>query len=65
MDELERKCKGQQEQLFQVKEILTHTTAELKLRAARAEGEHDLGARVDKGKLELDCLVKGGDVQAA
>ncbi|XP_034268802.1 leucine-rich repeat-containing protein 45 isoform X1 [Pantherophis guttatus] len=37
VDELERRCKIQQEQLFQVKEELTHTTAEMKLRAVRAE----------------------------
>ncbi|KAG8129137.1 hypothetical protein E2320_015832 [Naja naja] len=37
VDELERKCKIQQEQLFQVKEELTHTTAEMKLRAVQAE----------------------------
>lgn len=39
MDELERKCKVQQDQLFQVKQDLTSTTAELKLRAVEAEGE--------------------------
>ncbi|KAM3844590.1 leucine-rich repeat-containing protein 45 [Vipera latastei] len=37
VDELERRCKNQQEQLFQVKEELTHTTAEMKLRAVQAE----------------------------
>uniref|UniRef100_A0A670XXD5 Leucine rich repeat containing 45 n=1 Tax=Pseudonaja textilis TaxID=8673 RepID=A0A670XXD5_PSETE len=37
VDELERRCKIQQEQLFQVKEELTHTTAEMKLRAVQAE----------------------------
>uniref|UniRef100_A0A8C3R897 Leucine rich repeat containing 45 n=1 Tax=Cyanoderma ruficeps TaxID=181631 RepID=A0A8C3R897_9PASS len=39
VDELERKCKVQQDQLFQVKQDLTNTTAELKLRAVEAEGE--------------------------
>lgn len=39
MDELEKKCKVQQDQLFQVKQDLTNTTAELKLRAVQAEGE--------------------------
>uniref|UniRef100_A0A8C3Y6U5 Leucine rich repeat containing 45 n=1 Tax=Catharus ustulatus TaxID=91951 RepID=A0A8C3Y6U5_CATUS len=39
VDELERKCKFQQDQLFQVKQDLTNTTAELKLRAVEAEGE--------------------------
>lgn len=39
MDELERKCKVQQDQLFQLKQDLTNTTAELKLRAVEAEGK--------------------------
>uniref|UniRef100_A0A8C0VK77 Leucine rich repeat containing 45 n=1 Tax=Cyanistes caeruleus TaxID=156563 RepID=A0A8C0VK77_CYACU len=39
VDELERKCKVQQDQLFQVKQDLTNATAELKLRAVEAEGE--------------------------
>lgn len=39
MDELERRCKVQQDQLFQVKQDLTSTTAELKLQAVEAEGE--------------------------
>uniref|UniRef100_A0A8C4V279 Leucine rich repeat containing 45 n=1 Tax=Falco tinnunculus TaxID=100819 RepID=A0A8C4V279_FALTI len=38
VDELEKKCKVQQDQLFQVKQDLTNRTAELKLRAIRAEG---------------------------
>ncbi|XP_015684948.1 leucine-rich repeat-containing protein 45-like, partial [Protobothrops mucrosquamatus] len=37
VDELERRCKIQQEQLFHVKEELTHTTAEMKLRVVQAE----------------------------
>ncbi|XP_075072889.1 leucine-rich repeat-containing protein 45 [Mixophyes fleayi] len=37
VDELERKCKMQQEQLFDVKQELTDTSAELKLRAMQAE----------------------------
>ncbi|XP_063149344.1 leucine-rich repeat-containing protein 45 [Candoia aspera] len=37
VDELERRCKTQQEQLFRVKEELTHTTAEMKLRVVQAE----------------------------
>ncbi|CAJ0958982.1 unnamed protein product [Ranitomeya imitator] len=37
VDELERKCKMQQEQLFDSKQELTNTNAELKLRAVQAE----------------------------
>ncbi|XP_018417275.1 PREDICTED: leucine-rich repeat-containing protein 45 isoform X1 [Nanorana parkeri] len=36
-EELERKCSGQQEQLFELKQELTNTSAELKLRAMQAE----------------------------
>ncbi|XP_015275847.1 PREDICTED: leucine-rich repeat-containing protein 45 [Gekko japonicus] len=52
VDELERKCKGQQEQLFQVKETLTHTTAELKLRAVQAEERLEMEKRRFKQSLE-------------
>lgn len=37
VDELERKCKMQQEQVFDLKQELTNTSAELKLRAVQAE----------------------------
>uniref|UniRef100_A0A8C0BUU2 Leucine rich repeat containing 45 n=1 Tax=Buteo japonicus TaxID=224669 RepID=A0A8C0BUU2_9AVES len=37
VDELEKKCKVQQDQLFQVKQDLTNTTAELKLRAVQVD----------------------------
>ncbi|XP_073444229.1 leucine-rich repeat-containing protein 45 isoform X2 [Dendrobates tinctorius] len=37
VDELERKCKMQQEQLFDLKQELTTASAELKLRAVQAE----------------------------
>uniref|UniRef100_A0ACB8EKX8 Leucine-rich repeat-containing protein 45 n=2 Tax=Sphaerodactylus townsendi TaxID=933632 RepID=A0ACB8EKX8_9SAUR len=52
VDELERKYKGQQEQLFHVKETLTHTTAELKLRAAQAEERLEMEKRRFKQGLE-------------
>lgn len=37
VDELERKCKMQQDQVFDLKQELTNTSAELKLRAVQAE----------------------------
>ncbi|XP_053150443.1 leucine-rich repeat-containing protein 45 [Hemicordylus capensis] len=52
VDELERKCKTQQERLFQVKEDLTHTTAELKLRAVQAEERLEMEKRRFKQSLE-------------
>lgn len=38
MDELERKVKSQQDQLFLTRQELTNTSAELKMRAVQAEG---------------------------
>lgn len=38
VDELERKVKSQQEQLFLTRQELTHTSAELKMRTVEAEG---------------------------
>ncbi|NWW81959.1 LRC45 protein, partial [Climacteris rufus] len=52
VDELERKCKVQQEQLFQVKQDLTNTTAELKLRAVQAEERLETEKRRFKQSLE-------------
>lgn len=40
VDELERKVKSQQEQLFLTRQELTNTSAELKIRAIQAEGRH-------------------------
>ena len=41
VDELERKVKSQQDQLFLTKQELTNTSAELKMRAIQAEGGHE------------------------
>lgn len=38
VDELERKVKSQQDQLFLTRQELTNTSAELKMRAVQAEG---------------------------
>ena len=38
VDELERRCKLQQEHVFELKQELTNSTAELKLRLAQTEG---------------------------
>lgn len=40
VDELERKVKSQQDQLFLTRQELTNTSAELKMRAIQAEGTH-------------------------
>ncbi|KAM6403645.1 leucine-rich repeat-containing protein 45 isoform 2-T2 [Rhynochetos jubatus] len=52
VDELEKKCKVQQDQLFQAKQDLTNTTAELKLRAAQAEERLESEKRRFKQSLE-------------
>lgn len=40
VDELEQKVKSQQEQLFLIRQELTHTSAELRMQAVQAEGGH-------------------------
>ncbi|XP_075375051.1 leucine-rich repeat-containing protein 45 isoform X2 [Mycteria americana] len=52
VDELEKKCKVQQDQLFQVKQDLTNTTAELKLRAMQAEERLEMEKRRFKQSFE-------------
>ncbi|POI25667.1 hypothetical protein CIB84_010582 [Bambusicola thoracicus] len=52
VDELEKKCKVQQDQLFQLKQDLTNTTAELKLRAVQAEERLEVEKRRFKQSLE-------------
>lgn len=37
LEEAERRCKGQQDQIFELKQELTNSTAELKLRLSQAE----------------------------
>ncbi|NWR75949.1 LRC45 protein, partial [Centropus unirufus] len=54
VDELEKKCKVQQDQLFQAKQDLTNTTTELKLRAVQAE-EH-LEAEKKRFKKSLEDM---------
>ncbi|XP_054702082.1 leucine-rich repeat-containing protein 45 isoform X3 [Grus americana] len=52
VDELEKKCKVQQDQLFLVKQDLTNTTAELKLRAVQAEERLEMEKRRFKQSLD-------------
>ncbi|NXS54549.1 LRC45 protein, partial [Brachypteracias leptosomus] len=52
VDELEQKCRVQQDQLFQIKQDLTNTTAELKLRAVQAEERLEMEKRRFKQSLE-------------
>ncbi|NXH15460.1 LRC45 protein, partial [Bucco capensis] len=52
VDELENKCKVQQDQLFQVKQDLINTTAELKLRVVQAEERLEMEKKRYKQSLE-------------
>ena len=38
VDELDRKCRSQQEQIYELKEQLTHNQADLKLKTSHFEG---------------------------
>lgn len=52
VDELERKVKSQQEQLFLTRQELTNTSAELKIRAIQAEEHLDMEKRRAKQNME-------------
>ncbi|XP_012632680.2 leucine-rich repeat-containing protein 45 [Microcebus murinus] len=52
VDELERKVKSQQEQLFLTRQELTNTSAELKMRAVQAEERLDMEKRRSRQSLE-------------
>ncbi|KAL2764511.1 leucine-rich repeat-containing protein 45 [Daubentonia madagascariensis] len=52
VDELERKVKSQQEQLFLTRQELTNTSAELKIRAVQAEERLDMEKRRARQSLE-------------
>lgn len=52
VDELERRTKSQQDQLFLTKQELTNTAAELKMRAVQAEERLDLEKRRSRQSLE-------------
>uniref|UniRef100_A0A8C6I241 Leucine-rich repeat-containing protein 45 n=1 Tax=Mus spicilegus TaxID=10103 RepID=A0A8C6I241_MUSSI len=52
VDELERKARSQQEQLFLTKQELTNTSAELKIRAIQAEERLDVEKRRAKQNME-------------
>ncbi|KAF5911384.1 hypothetical protein HPG69_018687 [Diceros bicornis minor] len=52
VDELERKVKSQQEQLFLTRQELTNTSAELKMRAVQAEERLELEKKRSRQSLE-------------
>uniref|UniRef100_A0A4W6FLM4 Leucine rich repeat containing 45 n=1 Tax=Lates calcarifer TaxID=8187 RepID=A0A4W6FLM4_LATCA len=52
VEEMERRCKSQQHQIFELKQELTNNTAELKLRLAQAEDRLETEKRRSKQVLE-------------
>ncbi|KAL0983895.1 hypothetical protein UPYG_G00134480 [Umbra pygmaea] len=52
VEDTERRCKSQQEQIFELKQELTNSTAELKLRLAQAEERLEMEKRRSKQSLE-------------
>ncbi|KAF4106990.1 leucine-rich repeat-containing protein 45 [Onychostoma macrolepis] len=57
LEETERRCKTQQDQIFELKQELTNTTAELKLRLAQTEERLEMEKRRSKQALEdMDSL---------
>ncbi|XP_064126559.1 leucine-rich repeat-containing protein 45 isoform X4 [Loxodonta africana] len=63
VDELERKVKSQQEQLFLAKQELTNTAAELKLRAVQAEERLDAEKKRFKQSLEASEQLRIREVE--
>uniref|UniRef100_A0A8C3G5T9 Leucine rich repeat containing 45 n=1 Tax=Cyclopterus lumpus TaxID=8103 RepID=A0A8C3G5T9_CYCLU len=52
VEEMERRCKSQQQQIFELKQELTNSTAELKLQLAQAEERLDIEKRRSKQALQ-------------
>ncbi|KAK9529933.1 hypothetical protein VZT92_011479 [Zoarces viviparus] len=57
VEEMERRCKSQQQQIFELKQELTNSTAELKLQLAQAEDRLEIEKRRSKQSLQdMDSL---------
>lgn len=57
VEDMERRCRSQQEQIFQLKQELTNSTAELRLRLTQAEERVEVEKRRSKQSLEdMDSL---------
>lgn len=63
VDELERKAKSQQDQLFLARQELTTTAAELKMRAVQAEERLDLEKRRSRQSLEDAEQLRAKEVE--
>ncbi|XP_054457252.1 leucine-rich repeat-containing protein 45 isoform X1 [Anoplopoma fimbria] len=57
VEEMERRCKSQQQQIFELKQELTNSTAELKLQLAQTEDRLEIEKRRSKQALQdMDSL---------
>lgn len=63
VDELERKVKSQQEQLFLTRQDLTNMSAELKIRAVQAEERLELEKRRSRQSLEDSEQLRAKEVE--
>ncbi|XP_045692999.1 leucine-rich repeat-containing protein 45 isoform X1 [Phyllostomus hastatus] len=63
VDELERKVKSQQDQLFLTRQELTNTSAELKMRALQAEERLELEKRRSRQSLEDAEQLRAKEVE--
>lgn len=63
VDELERRAKSQQDQLFLARQELTNTAAELKLRAVQAEERLELEKRRSRQSLEDAEQLRAKEVE--
>ncbi|XP_053722731.1 leucine-rich repeat-containing protein 45 [Synchiropus splendidus] len=63
VEEMERRCKSSQQQVFELKQELTNSTAELKLRLAQAEDRLDLEKHRSKQALEEMRTLRQKEVE--
>ncbi|CAL8284401.1 unnamed protein product [Merluccius merluccius] len=62
-EEMERRCKSQQQQIFELKQELTNSTAELKLRLVQAEDRLEMEKRRSKQALEDGDALRQKEVE--
>ncbi|KAM8837813.1 leucine-rich repeat-containing protein 45 isoform 2-T2 [Spinachia spinachia] len=63
VEELERRCKSQQQQIFELKQELTNSTAELKLQLAQAEDRLEIEKRRSKQALQDMDILRQKEVE--
>ncbi|KAG7277014.1 hypothetical protein CRUP_001640 [Coryphaenoides rupestris] len=63
VEDSERRCKAQQQQIFELKQELTNSTAELKLRLAQAEDRLEMEKRRSKQTLEDSDALRHKEVE--